>query len=189
MSWCNNFMEKRTGYTLVEMQQMGNDFFTSVLHPDDFIRLLKIREEFRKGQKESSGICRIKGRNDRQWHWLYGTAVPYAHDKDGLTRQVISILHLLKQMETLPQMAERLYLLIQSSLSNQLNKLTSREKKVLKLVSSDKSDEIVARDLFIEKTTLKTHKKHIREKLGSENFELLVALAHASEAKKISEEK
>ena len=36
VNWCNRYMEDVTGYTMAEMNNMGLDFFRSVMHPEDF---------------------------------------------------------------------------------------------------------------------------------------------------------
>ncbi|CAM9872969.1 unnamed protein product, partial [Ectocarpus fasciculatus] len=56
-------------------------------------------------------------------------------------------------------------------------KLTSREIDVLKLIGKGHSSREVAEKLFIEKSTVETHKNHIREKLDLKNVKELIIFA------------
>lgn len=57
------------------------------------------------------------------------------------------------------------------------NDLTKREREVLSLVASGKSNRIVADELFISIKTVETHKSHILQKLGIDNKADLVRYA------------
>lgn len=57
--------------------------------------------------------------------------------------------------------------------------LTSREQEVLVLLGRDGSVEAVARELFIEVSTVRTHLHRIRHKLGLRDRAELVAFAHS----------
>ena len=60
--------------------------------------------------------------------------------------------------------------------SNHLEKiLTPREKKVLQLICEGKTSREIAEELFISKTTVDTHRKHIIEKVGCKNISELLA--------------
>lgn len=56
-------------------------------------------------------------------------------------------------------------------------KLTSREVDVLKLLGKGHSSREVAEKLFIEKSTVETHKNHIREKLDLKNVKEIIIFA------------
>jgi len=56
-------------------------------------------------------------------------------------------------------------------------KLTSREIDVLKLIGKGFSSREVAEKLFIEKSTVETHKNHIREKLDLKNVKEIIIFA------------
>ena len=56
-------------------------------------------------------------------------------------------------------------------------KLTSREVDVLKLLGKGHSSREVAEKLFIEKSTVETHKNHIREQLDLKNVKEIIIFA------------
>ncbi len=68
--------------------------------------------------------------------------------------------------------------ILKDELKEHLEQLTKRERKVFDLLLQGKEDSEIAHHLFIATTTLKSHKQHIREKLGTDYFHLLLDLSH-----------
>lgn len=176
VQWCNQHFEEETGYTLTEMKDLGIEFFRKIMHPDDFPRALEARAHFKANGEEFAGACRIKGKHDQDWHWLYGVAIPLNYDRDEV-KEVICNFQKLKINNTPHQMHQAFNSMIKSELYNLIEKLTCREKEVLDLLLQGKANHTIADRLFISIDTLKTHRAHIREKLGADKLHLLIDLA------------
>jgi DNA-binding NarL/FixJ family response regulator len=61
-----------------------------------------------------------------------------------------------------------------------LERLTSREKEVLRLVATGRTNAEIARDLYVSETTVKTHVARTLTKLGARDRVQLVVIAHSS---------
>lgn len=61
-----------------------------------------------------------------------------------------------------------------------LERLTSREKEVLKLVATGRTNAEIARTLFVSESTVKTHVARTLTKLGARDRVQLVVIAHSS---------
>lgn len=56
-------------------------------------------------------------------------------------------------------------------------KLTKKEKEVLRLLTQEFTTDEIAKKLFIEPTTVTTHRKHLSKKIGSKNIVGLIKYA------------
>ena len=55
--------------------------------------------------------------------------------------------------------------------------LSNREREILSLIAYEYSTPQIARKLFVSKNTVKTHRKHLFEKLGATNIAGMVRIA------------
>jgi DNA-binding NarL/FixJ family response regulator len=65
----------------------------------------------------------------------------------------------------------------QSAVKSFLPSLTRREREVLKLITKGMSDAAIAEELFVSPTTIESHRKNIRSKLGARNSAEIVRIA------------
>src|SRR5699024_246980 len=183
--WCNLYMEEQTGYTLSEMQKMGKTFFQKVMHPQSFPKAMEAQEVFKQSGEAFTGVCRVKYKgnhkgkalNGKKWMWLYGSAVPFSFDEDGNVKEVISCFMELKGKDTPKHILRAFYSLFRTQLKSSLEKLTPRETEIMGLFLKGKKNNEIVEMLCISTNTLKTHKRHIFEKLGSEKYFLLLNLS------------
>lgn len=175
--WCNRYMEEITGYSLKEMQQMGIEFFRTIMHPEGFPKALEARERFKQGKEVYTGFCRIRPKWSREWIWLYGSAVPYSYDKRDRVKEVICNFQVFKEMDTPVQMHRAFHAILQAELEHALQTLSPREREIFDQMATGNKNKELAKKLFISEDTLKSHKKKITKKLGNTNLRLLVNLA------------
>lgn len=185
--WCNPYMEEVTGYTLDEIRNMGIEFFHTVMHPQSFPKAIEAQARFKQAGEEFAGACRIRARNSEDWMWLYGIAVPFTYDDSGNVKEVVCCFMELKGADTPVQVLRAFFSLFQAQIKEPMDNLGKREKEILHHVLNGKQDAEIAGELFLSKDTIKTHKKNIRKKLGSENYDLLVDLYRISEGDEISD--
>jgi DNA-binding NarL/FixJ family response regulator len=65
----------------------------------------------------------------------------------------------------------------QSAVKSFLPSLTRREREVLKLITKGMSDAAIAEELYVSPTTIESHRKNIRSKLGARNSAEIVRIA------------
>jgi len=78
------------GYTPEEIQGMGNNFFPSLMHPDD---LQKVGEEYTHIYNIKDGEIReweyrMKNKEGK-WRWLYSRYTPFTRNAEGLVKRTI----------------------------------------------------------------------------------------------------
>ena len=116
----NSGLETLLGYSVEEVDAMGNDWFVTLIHPDDLPAAL----EFRKKVEDSSGDeslefqCRMKHK-DGSWRTFHGNERPFQRNSEGRLIQKIGIaLDVSKEIEAanaLLESEDRLRLAIDAS--------------------------------------------------------------------------
>jgi diguanylate cyclase (GGDEF)-like protein/PAS domain S-box-containing protein len=78
------------GYTSQEIQEMGSQFFPSLMHPDDFVQLPERMNRFiaAKGSDVIETEYRMK-HADGQWRWLISRDIVFTRDADGNPQQIL----------------------------------------------------------------------------------------------------
>lgn len=177
--WCNKCFEKETGYTLAEIHTMGMNFFRTVMHPDDFPQALRAQKCFmNKSQSSFYGFCRIKGKNDKEWKWLNGTAIPFSYDEKGRVKEVIcNFVKILLKPDTLMQTNELVDNMLQVIHSVEINLLTLNEINVLKLAIKGYSEKMIGEELHLCRGTIEYCLKECRIKFKVPNMQALIARA------------
>ena len=156
IQWCNQYFENETGYTLSEMKAMGIEFFRQVMHPDDFPQALNAQKRFiNDPQSCFYGYCRIKGKNDKEWKWLNGTAIPYSYNDKGEVREVIcNFTKIVLKPDTSMQASELVHIMLQIIHMVEINLLTKNEMKVLKLAIAGYSEKMIETELHLSRGTV-----------------------------------
>lgn len=178
VNWCNRYMEDVTGYTMAEMNSLGLDFFKSIMHPDDFELAVIAQQSFRQNKSVFGGVVRFRKRGTENWCWLVGLAIPFTRDEQGGVKEVIcAFLDLTMAMDTNDQLAAAMREVLRRHNDDLLNKLTNREKEILKLAVDGLNNKEIAETLNLSRHTVETHRKNIRLKLKVRNTTELIALA------------
>lgn len=178
VNWCNRYMEDVTGYTMAEMNNMGLDFFRRVMHPDDFDLAVIAQQSFKKNKNAFGGVLRFRKRGTEEWCWLAGIAIPFSRDEQGGIKEVIcAFVDLTLAMDTNDQLAEAIRDVMRRQNTDLLEKLTNREKDILKLAVKGLNNKEIAGVLNLSRHTIETHRKNIRLKLKIRNTTELIEVA------------
>lgn len=181
---CRNVWTNKTGLDLVgysqqEITQMGYRYFQEVLHPDDLEILPIPIAKFYADDSIQVHVCmqRIRYKNQSEYHWNYGHGVVIDSFDDGSPRQLLVVsMDITASIHTDNQLAAALKEIKQLKNCLKLTRFTKREKELLKLIASGKTDKDIASELFISIKTAKKHRTNILCKAGVKNTAELVAL-------------
>lgn len=175
------------GHDLNEIERLGNEYFNSRIHPDDFITLtlngiallkyfyqlptehkrdFKLINEYRILNIENQYIQVIEQHQVLEMDargnvWLSVAIIDISPNQD-INRSVNSQLVNFKTGKIYPFLTES------SRLSDE-NRLTPREKEVLQLVKDGYLSKEISDKLSISVHTVNTHRQNILEKLGVDN--------------------
>jgi RNA polymerase sigma factor (sigma-70 family) len=178
VTWCNQTMADTIGYTLEEIQQLGEHFFPLIMHPDDAMITAVSSESFREKKNMFGGVLRVKRRDTDQWFWVVGLGYPFTFDELGNVIEVICVfLDFSFAIDTSSQVSEALKDVLRRTNEDVLNKLTAREKLIFTLAAQGFNNKEIAEKLSLSRYTVETHRKNIRLKLKVRNTSELVALA------------
>ncbi|RPJ78836.1 MAG: hypothetical protein EHM20_02945 [Alphaproteobacteria bacterium] len=175
--WVNKHFSKRMGYTDDDLQSVTPESFLSLFHPvsqQQFLR--KIRSfEFVEGNDEKN-LYQLKTKDDN-WIYILVCSKVSKHTTDGKIKYLIGYgvevgrnelkqhLHKMKDLDTTCHNL------------NLIQKLSSREIEIIKLISKGMTDKEIAQEFNISIHTTKTHRKRIISKLGLKNSAVLVKFA------------
>jgi PAS domain S-box-containing protein len=93
--YSNEGIQKMLGYTSEEIQEMGSQIISRLMHPDDFLfylentypRYLKVRDN-----EPILHQYRMKHKNG-EWYWLACSEVIYLREVDGSPKQLFGVVH------------------------------------------------------------------------------------------------
>jgi len=78
------------GYTAEQVQAMGSQLFTNILHPDDAAHVGQHHACFiTAGDSDMLEVTYRMKRSDGQWRWLHSRDVLFARDNDGKPSQLL----------------------------------------------------------------------------------------------------
>ncbi len=167
--WSNKRLFDFVGYTEAEIVESGYNFFQKIIHPDDMVTFKSYFEEFNPESTASlGGIVRVKPKNG-DYHWFVGR-MSVMEMKDGKPWRIAIIMQNLGEMQ---DTKDQFFQLLKENyqLKNMLRfqKLTNREKEIIKLITNGNTDKEIAEELIISPATVKTHRHNIIRKLELKN--------------------
>lgn len=175
LDWMSNDF---TGFKWTRSTPQRPFILTDFIHPDDMPRALQDLRFFRRvttGRYES--IYRIKDVHSG-WNWSFVRTQPIKPRRsDKTVTHVLCQTHPLSsaiQNSNFEQLLTRETKQLQSKVFDQ--KLTPREKEVLRLIGQAKTDEEIAQDLMVSKLTVVTHRRNLLKKLNANSKADLVRL-------------
>lgn len=178
ITWCNSYLADTFGFTTAEMTGKGMDFFSHIMHPDDFKLAVVAQQSFRDDKGSFGGVARIRRNGEEEYRWLLGLEIPFSRDAAGQVHEIIcAFLDLTHAIDTNAQLSVALNEILRRQNENLLNKLTAREKDVLGLAVQGLNNKEIASSLNLSRYTVETHRKNIRLKLKVRNTTELVAIA------------
>ncbi len=153
--------------------------FQSIIHPDDH-ELLKASGNYFKNKSGTffGGIIRIKYPGEDSWNWLVGLSRVISKDAEDRPLYTLAVfLDFTKATHTECQITEALHEILRRSNKATLEKLTPREKEIIRLLVKGYSNNRIAQELYISHHTVESHRKNIRIKLNVKNTSELISLA------------
>lgn len=176
--WTNNNYYKIIGYTDEEVKTFGTDWTRKNYHSED-VHIIKERYDYFKQNKGEtfSGVYRVKHK-EGHWVWVYSNVAVYKRDEKGNPEQVVGIcIDFSDNFKTMKQFKE-LYKENQQ-LRNQLSieRLTKREKEIIKLIAQGSTSQEIANEINISPSTVDNHRKHMLKKLNLRNIADLTRFA------------
>lgn len=178
VTWCNERLSSTLGYSSVEMQGRGIDFFKDIMHPEDFKLASVAQQSFRDKKEQFGGLARVRKKGEANYRWLLGLEVPFTYNDENEVEEILcAFLDLTNAMDTDIQLSEALNAILRRQHENLFNKLTSRERDILGLAAKGMNNKEIASSLNLSRYTVETHRKNIRLKLKVRNTSELVAIA------------
>jgi len=178
--YLNQYGLDMTGYTRVEINNLGYGFFEEIIHPDD-LEVIPITIDASNNNRTIASFIsmqrlRFKGQKDYRWFYDHGTTI--STFKDGSPRQALVVaVEVTDTIITHKQLHTALKEIDQLKYALKLSKLTKREKEVLQMISKGKTDKVISEKLFISLKTAKKHRSNLIKKTEVNNTAELVALA------------
>jgi len=166
--YINDFGKEFYGFDTNDLTKTGFELYEKFLHPDHFDDVHNTIAFF---SRHPSLIHRMTYRvkdNKDHWKWTYSLAKALNFDKFGKPKNILSVVFDIESMVdgvldrklngSVDQVAE--------DMKDRFAQLTKREVEILYLISSELTSQEIGSKLFIEPSTVDTHRKNIIRKLG-----------------------
>ncbi|MFN5977973.1 MAG: PAS domain-containing protein, partial [Pseudanabaena sp.] len=118
--YCNREVSAVLGYTAAEIQAMGSDLFTNLMHPDDLPRIYGYYQKINASQDGDIFELEYRMRHiNGEYRWLYSRDSIFSRDEQGHPKQTIGTAQDIsdrKQSESaLRNLSDRLTLAVKSA--------------------------------------------------------------------------
>lgn len=118
--YCNREVSAVLGYTAAEIQAMGSDLFTNLMHPDDLPRIYGYYQKINASQDGDIFELEYRMRHiNGEYRWLYSRDSIFSRDEQGHPKQTIGTaqdISARKQSESaLRNLSDRLTLAVKSA--------------------------------------------------------------------------
>jgi len=93
--YTNDGISKILGYSVMEVQEMGDQLLSILMHPEDFKTYLEETYPKYPKVKDNEPVIhqyRMKHKNG-EWYWLDCSEVIYLREPDGTPRQIFGVVH------------------------------------------------------------------------------------------------
>ena len=91
--YSNQYVTSALGYTPLEIQQMGQNLFPQIIHPEDLPQILaraKMQETLTINDNDSLWAIEYQIRHaDGSWRWWYSRNHPFRYHSDGRAKQIV----------------------------------------------------------------------------------------------------
>ena len=91
--YSNQYVTSALGYTPLEIQQMGQNLFPQIIHPEDLPQILaraKMQETLTINDDDSLWAIEYRIRHaDGSWRWWYSRNHPFRYYPDGRAKQIV----------------------------------------------------------------------------------------------------
>lgn len=173
------------GISLEEITNMSHEeYFSTYFNKEDTDDWVpKVIGFLEKNNSEE--ICtyfhQVRFSKDGEWNWYMGSVKIFARDERGKPLLIITIVLPIDSMHHMAAKAERLVAEKKFLRKHyvRFEKLSKREREVLRLLALGKSSPEAAAELFLSVNTVETHRKNIRRKLEVSSYYELCEYARA----------
>ena len=151
------------GFEHNNLKEDGFLLYKQFLHPDDFADVHKTIEFFNRHPhatfRKPYHIKDSKGR----WRWTYSIAKALNFTPEGTPNYILAIVYDIENLLEFNHNDEKQNFIALNR--EKFETLTEREKQILDLIAREYTSHEIAEKLFIESSTVDTHRKHIIKKL------------------------
>jgi PAS domain S-box-containing protein len=102
--YCNQTITHILGYSFFEIQTMGESLLQTIVHPDDFNRIIEHHDYIHKQKLEDVFFIEYRMKDVHgKWKWFYSQETVFLYNADGTVKQIIgaaSDITELKEAET-----------------------------------------------------------------------------------------
>lgn len=175
--WCNDEWERAFGITKDEVIHHSHEVFKKIIHPDD-LELMRISNEYYQNGATSNfgGIIRVKYPGRPDWRWLIGISRVISLNAESIPLLTLAVfMDFSEVIHTQRQVQLALRDVLSWHYKEVLNKITSREKQVIRLIAKGLNNKQIAEALYISHHTVESHRKNIRMKLRIKNNSELIS--------------
>jgi PAS domain S-box-containing protein len=152
------------GFNGTDLRNEGFDLYSKFLHPDHFHDVHVTVNFFTQSPKGTFNIPYKVRRSDGEWVWTFSRSKAINHLKNGKVLFALAMVYDI--VDLLNENKAAYHGLKKHELLAKYRTLTPREKQVLDLIAAEKTSHEIAEELFIESSTVDTHRKHLIRKLG-----------------------
>lgn len=178
-TFINDYGKEYYGFEHKDLSEYGFGLYEKFIHPDHFEDVRKTIVYFGKNHNELHRMTYLVRNSEGQWRWTYSIAKPLNYKENGNPEYVLAIVFDIESMleEISGGKLETEIGAETASMLKRFKKLTKREKQIMRLIADEHTSHEIAEKLFIEPSTVDTHRKHIISKLGVKNSMGLVQYA------------
>jgi DNA-binding CsgD family transcriptional regulator len=173
------------GITLEELKSLSNEEYYSRFFSEEdlmeYLPMVKAMIERNVMDETITYFQKVRIKAKSGWVWHMSSSKVLIRNEDGVPIYIITMSFAIDAIHHMTSKAARL--LEESTFLRKnfqrFSKLSMRECEVLKLLALGKSSAETAAELFISLSTVDTHRKNIRRKLGTSSFYELGQYARA----------
>lgn len=146
-----------------KMEDFNFGAVLELTHPEDLHIVRSALKHFSIHPEKPYSMCLRMKNADDQWKWLFFAQTAMSYSIGGLPEYMISYICDVEDAVGRSSMNGNVKLQVEKK--SLYETLTHREQEVLKLVAAEMTSQEIARKLFIETSTVDTHRKNIIRKL------------------------
>ncbi len=176
--------ERELGFTVEEIRRLGADYHTRFFNPEDandYVPKIMGMLERNKEDEIVSFFQQVRPSEKEPWAWYLSTIKVLLRDNQQKPWLTITMAFPIDPLHHVTAKVSRL-LEENNFLRNNYHifgQLSEREQQVLRLLALGKSAPETAEELFISVATVETHRRNIKNKLGTNSFYELTQYARA----------
>lgn len=177
--WWNAEWERSFHFDREEFSNNNMEYLKRIVHPDD-VNLLQFSNHFyqQKAGTKFGGAIRLKYPESNEWCWFVGISKVIKESADGTPVATLAVfVDFTKMINTELQIKEALQEVLRIRNGNPLNKISNREKVIIRFILNGLSSTKIAKQLSISPHTVRTHRRNLMLKLDVKNVSELISIA------------